>query len=120
LSLIRAAELLRYMSPLYPKDKTLMFGQSNGSRSLGHSTGLELASPPLCSQVRMGSPSTPWTRTRLEKGKGCFISISFYPWPRPYVSVSSMDLLNAPSTVTTRCWYVKLSKAHSLRHDVVC
>ncbi len=61
LSRIPAAELLRYMSPLYPNDRTLVSGLALGNRRCGH----PVPSSSLLLHVLMGSPSRPWTRTRL-------------------------------------------------------
>jgi len=51
-----------YMSPLYPKDKTLVLGCTPGSRSVGQTT----SEPPVVHvHVLVWPPFKPWTRTRL-------------------------------------------------------
>jgi len=63
---IPAAELFRYMSPLYPKDRTRVHGRFRGRSEYGHNTALSGELDGVYVHVSMGWPSRPWTRTKLK------------------------------------------------------
>lgn len=68
------------MSPLYPNDRTLTRGRILGSSVSGHTTRSCGPAPDVVYvHVSTGSPSRPWTRTKLgDTGSGKILESGSY------------------------------------------